>query len=1236
MMSRKTFGCGLALAALAVMGARVQAQTWWNPDYTQRIGLTIQNNAAVATPTPSSAEFTYASGAKEQTGAGTTAYASLPTGLRLSFSANGTSLDDNTTVVTLPFSFPFNGTTSSQIVVGIDGYMCPGGTDLGRPDKVADAQTRAEIIPWSSDFAITDTENTGVFADLQPTQATFRWEVQESSSSILPVIAKFAAILKPDGSIRFVYGTPCGSPSAGIADPANTPTAGYAPIKYGVGAGLPANIHAPAYPADFSGHADVLFNYLPPPTWRKDNADIRVQHWTGSAWEELDRQILNDSASVTRIVFRLKNSIPAGGSSTGEYYIYFNNTSPVLDAPNNTYNIYDYVEDFSSAANVVGQPAPDWVSSTPKDSMTVISVNGVKHGQMTTTGDHTKFVVKSSAMPSFLNAELYARFFPTGGENECAPMIRAVGDPANGYSDPNFAYTGGYGYVIDGFGSQQGLVSYVNSSINTGPGIVSVSGTYHGENGVYENVILRATDTLAGKAWKDRDAQPYWFLSGVALNAGAPSHGTPDPQWTLPGTVGMGSYSTNPTILFMAIREIRNLGYTPAAAEVGPAGGPYIQGVISSTYFGPLANLTFTITGNSKTYNMITGPNGEYKITLPAGTYTVSASKYGHTTTTVTNVSPTASGITNLVLPYVGFHINGIGTVALTGQREAGATIVLLDSNGFNVQQTVADSKGRYALETPTAGTFNVSMMGTDGNGGRTAITGTSGSTVTANVAGTLISNGDAETPDPSNTNPLQWSAAFDTPTAYLYSRDQNHTPGGHWSVAILDPSTPPQGNSLSCWNPPPSGFFNLPILSDVMDVQVSLWVYFTKTTQRARLRLRNNWVPSGVFAVCGQGPDPNNKNTGGLDGNGKVPLGQWYEIRSVVPAGTITFSPAQTTEVDAYAYNGVYTGSPSPTNGGNDGTVYFDDFTITLTPKSSALGKVVDGSGNPISGAYVGQMTFAGGLEGQNLLTSPFFFSDDSGNFRLFQAADGPVTVGAWAAPTPGATGYLPNYGNLLGTATLNTVASPTTRTTITVPKTSVVSIGAAVNAGGKNDATAVRTDDNSLFTRWDSGTAGDVTLTYDLGASKSIDQVELFWELATPDAYTLEIDPNIGDANVVQSVAADGATLGITGSGFSGGAFSEGPYHIIRLPSPVSGRYIKVHMTANTSPYTNFSLIEMRALSAGAALPVLTRADAAKALQIAGGLLTAAPADLFKLDTNGDGKITAADAVAIAKIAP
>jgi hypothetical protein len=160
--------------------------------------------ALLQLPSPLAAILPYT--ITENLSAGKTSYAALPAGTRLDFADND---DDAYRTVTLPFNFPFKpGQASNKLTINLDGFVTPGPTDAGRPDSVAAALTKYVIMPYASDYQITSAPATGVYVDLSnPAQATIRWEVCPSGQTTL--VARFALILKPNGDIRFVYGTPC-------------------------------------------------------------------------------------------------------------------------------------------------------------------------------------------------------------------------------------------------------------------------------------------------------------------------------------------------------------------------------------------------------------------------------------------------------------------------------------------------------------------------------------------------------------------------------------------------------------------------------------------------------------------------------------------------------------------------------------------------------------------------------------------------------------------------------------------------------------------------------------------------------------------------------------------------------------------------------------------------------------------------------------------------------------------
>lgn len=1254
-MSGKTFVRSLPLfALLATLGGRSTAQTWWNPDYAHRAGVTVTNNDAAATPIPTSAEVllpldksmradrldvraVYYDGATSQEvdskvfrdltqaspffaenlNAGTTSYATLPAGS--SITPDGVAGDDSGAQLTLPFNFPFAGSSSNTVFMSIDGYVVPGTAKVYSQYGPAIRCSVRGIYPYSSDFTIPPYRGpagTAMYMYADTTQAVFRWEVAESGGSAL--IAKFAAILKPDGSIRYVY--------SDTVHPTSAPTGGpgsYAETAYGVQVGFCGGgvIHYPTdnYPtsADFSNHPDITYT----------------------------------STEAVRAVFRLQQSIPAGATSTGQYFIYYGNPSPSSAAARNLKRVFDTVVDFSSAANVVGQPPPDW-DLQAGNTMTVQDYQGGKVGVLNLgTPDHPRATVKATAMPAFLNPEILAHVAPDGrGHLEMAPMVRVVSNTA----DANFQ--GGYGYDVGSFAVGVGgshVVSYINPAINNSPADMGgVSDPQKAD--VYANVLFRVTGSpglIRGKNWRDDQPEPAGPMLQVDRSQQHPMHGaTEDPPYTAAGTTGMAGYDQQIAVDYIALRELRGLASTPAAAESFTSPGPFIQGTVLSAATGaPFASSTVTIT-DATTFSQTVSVNatGAYRLTVPAGTYSVTAT--GPTfceTQTQTGVVASDSGATNFSLVFGCGTLTGFCRSAIDNQPQANATVTLIDSkNGYYVTSATTDKSGFYTIAYPSGGNYYVGAMSPLGYGARVPVTLPSGGAAIQNLSMTVLPNGDCEIPNSSNSFALGWTTSFDNPGAYEYSQAQNHTPGGHWSMAIKDAATPlhQSANELSGLNNPPVASFALPVRSDVFDITASVWVYFTKIGQNVSMRLRDGFPLAGgqnrVWAKAGSPPDPNNKNTAGLDGDGNVPVGQWYEIRAFAPVGNILKNNAYQLQMNLYAMNSAFVQSNYPAfSGGADGTIYFDDWTITQTVKSSGLGRIVDVAGNPVPNALAGPMTDAGGLDGPNLISGPVTYSDSSGNFTLYEAADGAVPLGAWLPVYPASTGALPTWGNLAGVGTITTSASPSSRTTFTVKKTGVVSIGAAGTATSQTAADVAPTTDNNVTTRWASvGNLIDDTLSFDLGSVKSIDQVELMWELATPDVYTVSVGSDPFSMIDVMDVAGGGATLGIPALGLSLSIslLSEGPYHVIRLPSTMNARYINVHMNGYTGGLGNYSLIEMRALSAASTVPALTRADATNALRIAGGLVQATQDDVFRLDVNGDGKLTAADAIAIARIAP
>jgi hypothetical protein len=1254
-------GCLYAgLLALSSVGARAQGLS----DYTRRVPVTIQNNTGAATPTPTSAEIIvplssatsrgdhldlrvgYNSGGTvqeidskvfntalvappmytENASAGSTGYATLPAGTAVT--PTNVSGDDGGATVTLPFSFPFAGGSSDKVFFSIDGYLVPGSTQpLSQYGRDGTNETKLGIFPFTSDYTV-GAAGANLYFSADATRAVFRWEVAESGQPGITV--KMAAILYPNGNVRFVYSPTVQPTSADVGGPGK-----YAEMSYGIQTGISGAgiIHYPTdnYPtsANFSNHADILYTA------------------TGSSAPD----------SSARVVFRLQQPIPAGGVSSGEYFVYYGNSSPAFNARRDVTKVFDHTVDFKSAANVIGQPAPDWEVAEQPDQLTfnVEEVNGVKQGVLRRgTVSHPRAIVKDGAMPKFLNVEILANMTPGGGENEMFPMVRTPQSLTNSYPDPSRAYAGGYGYVSDGFGSQQGLVSVINPAVDRGP--ADFAGLVPGPNltGQPYLTLFRAEgQLLSGKRWAVGSPEPLWTKFQVDRTAFDPQHlGVSDPIYDKPGGTGIGSYSSNfIAVEYIALRELRNLGVAAQPVETLNPAGPFIQGTVqsSSAAQNPLTTATVHITGpGGYDQTFAVGPNGEYRVSLPAGAYTVVASAVNHTTTTVTGVNPTGAGQTNITLPYVGSTISGVLRDGLTNAVAANATVTITDATGLYVGSTTSNASGAYSYIAPMGGTYHVNWFSPTGVGTTVGVprevTVPTGGAVTFNSNGQFVGNGDAEMPNSTNTYPEGWTNnefGQAAPDAYQYvhavgaNAGLNHTPGGHWSLAVKNP------NGINAWLPPPSSFFDLPVANDAFGTTVSFWVYFTKAGQEARMRLRNNLVPASINVIAGQAPPATNENTGGLDG-GLVPINKWYEIRHSFPAGTVT-DPVGTIEMQMYT-----NGSPTV----DEGTIYLDDLTITRTPIATAKGRLVDADGNPVANTLVGLLTQDNNLENTIWKGSPFV-TDPDGNFSIFTTAPGPIDIAAFKLP-PSTDGDVPNYGFVVdpATGTLTASATPGAPQTVRLLPATNVASGATGNAvdgnnnpvngtGGGVIAAAV---DNDLNSRWASQ-VGDapVTATFTFPTAQLVDQLEILWELADASDLTIEIsadgvtfDPYVDEPNALG--------LGLASGTINYSTATEGTTDIFRFPTARTIKAVRITANAYRGTLGNVSIIELRALSL-AIPPVIppTTADVSKALRIAGGLTTATAADLTRLDvvkadgTAGkDSLITLQDAIALRKSFP
>jgi hypothetical protein len=1245
------------MAALLTAGAHAQGFK----DYTRRAPLTIHNNTGAATPSPTSVEVLvppdaantrpdlldlrvgYDNGGTvqeinskifhdvvttpptltENLNAGTTSYAGLPTGTQLSFSGS----DDSAVTVTLPFDFPFVDGTTNQLTIGIDGYAAPGASDPGRSDDPGAAKTARIIMAWDSDMAITGGGEQGVWYATDnggaggAQRAIVRWQVQESASG--PVIAKVAMILTANGDIRLVYGSPVDQPSAGVT--------GYAPVKVGVGVGDASVSKVNTPTVSFTGHADILYT-----------------------------QSLGSRTNMSRVVFRLQQPIAAGGTSTGQYFLYYGNSSPTLSALRDVKSVFDYTVDFKSAANVVGQPAPDWDVQTG-NTVTVENYMGGKVGVLRRgTQNHPRATVKATAMPAFLNSEMLAHIAPKGGgEREMAPMSRVVSDPG----DPNFQ--GGYGYAVDSFGSNSHLVSYVNPVTDENPADMGgVGDTLIADQ--YENILFRTNGQpglLQGKNWTDGDPEPTgWMVSLNRADANPTHGGNPDPAWDQPGTTGMAGYVQDIAMDYIAMRELRDLSTSAGTGQTLTPTGPFIQGTVQSSKasLNPLANAQLHITGpGGYDQSFAVGPNGQYRLALPAGgSYTIVASAPFHTTTTVANVSPSASTQTNITLPYSGATFTGIVSDSISNQPYGGMTVVAVNSTGKWVGSAVSDATGHYTMMVQEVGNLSVAALSAgiasadprSGKSARQAVTITADTVNPVNFRVAPPVNGDFEIPNQAATAPFGWSTTTFTagtpPATYALTTAQNHTTGGRYSVSVTNPSS-----QFEAWIPSPPDF-QWATVSPNANYTLSAWVYFTQTGQRARLRVRT---------LDATGADLNLAQPGGNGSAGYItagaadaasgaqaPLNQWTKITVTVPANP------SLAKLDVRLY------AAGPAGGGiATGTIYFDDYAITAAPIATAAGKLVDADGNPVAGALIGPLTADDAFTNFTdpvVWNGPYAVSDENGNFTIYAAQEGDIPIAAFKLPAA-TNGVVPDYGFVISPADgkLHASATPGAPQTIHLLGATNVADGATANAvddqgntrNGTGGGVIASSVDNNLNPRWDSGAGNpastDVTITYTLPSVQLVDQIETLWELADTTVSALDISSDGTTFSPAQYSLTTGSE-GIPSGSLNYSSATEGRIDVIRFPSAQSIKAIRIHATGTRSGLTNYSIIELRALSL-AIPPVipLGNADVTKALRIAGGLDAATPADVTRLDVvkadgsaGQDGKITLLDAASIRKNIP
>lgn len=143
---------------------------------------------------------------------------------------------------------------------------------------------------------------------------------------------------------------------------------------------------------------------------------------------------------------------------------------------------------------------------------------------------------------------------------------------------------------------------------------------------------------------------------------------------------------------------------TTVSVVLLPANIGWIAGTVRSATNAPIANATVLATPGA--YPATTDPQGRYNITVPVGTYTVTATRllYANAAQTGVVVAVNATTTVNLVMTSVGGWIVGLVTAAGGG---ALTSVAIYAVNGTQQFTASTDANGRYNMSAP-AGIYAV------------------------------------------------------------------------------------------------------------------------------------------------------------------------------------------------------------------------------------------------------------------------------------------------------------------------------------------------------------------------------------------------------------------------------------------------------------------------------------------------------------------------------------------------
>lgn len=509
--------------------------------------------------------------------------------------------DEDTRILTIPFSFPFLGTNYTKVVVSTNGWIAFDSTitdthygdPMGTANLKSDLERRKFITPLGYDLDSSSyITGADVFYDTTVTgQVTIRWKADTftDTTSRAPRI-NTSVTLFSDGRVRFNYGS--------VVTPVNDQEPPFAFVQ-GIATGNLMDDLLTQLPAAYnlSNHAPILFT---PNT----------------------RNVVTDST----------------------YYVYYSNpidtgTRTAPDAANLT----SYL--FKSNPASAGQGG--WVAASGNSDTGAVGRATLTDGSggsvlkvTPLTGTGIPLAI-AAAGPDFADQTIYTRLEPSGSGG-VGVMARAN------------ATNQGYGFVLNDFSSLDGVTAAQQGIIvrtapaNTPPDYTVISA--HAAGAVpstnFANAILRVVGTsgnidIQAKSYMSGTIEPLGFQYESIPAASLPQLNSGKVGVT--GSGGGGSSVSIPQANFMYIVPNGFAEYVTVATgadntevqQPPPAGQATLGGTVTDAATGapiPGVTVTITATGGGTTYTPApTSSNGQYNLYLLPGTYTVAFTSPGYT-----------------------------------------------------------------------------------------------------------------------------------------------------------------------------------------------------------------------------------------------------------------------------------------------------------------------------------------------------------------------------------------------------------------------------------------------------------------------------------------------------------------------------------------------------------------------------------------------------------------------------